>query len=79
MILPLMMSDNTVSTTYPQLQYHPTWLQQHFVKLRSQVKEFLEEAMEHYELLGVCTAGAREYAVQVTILLSRHLVGVERD
>ena len=78
LVLPLMMADNTNSTMYPQIQYHPGWLQQHFVKLRPHVKEFVEQAMEHYEL-GVYTAGTRDYAEQVTILLSRHLVGAERD
>ncbi|GAX15777.1 RNA polymerase II subunit A C-terminal domain phosphatase [Fistulifera solaris] len=54
------------------------WMQQHFVKLRPHVKEFLEMALALYEV-GVYTAGTREYAEQITIMLARHLVGATRD
>jgi RNA polymerase II subunit A-like phosphatase len=78
LVLPYMMPDNAFSTMHPPRQFQPTLLQQHFVKLRPHVKEFLEQAMENFEL-GVYTAGTRDYAEEVTILLSRHLVGAERD
>lgn len=51
---------------------------QHFVKLRPNVKEFLEGVREGYEI-GVYTAGTRQYAEQIAIMLCRHLVGAERD
>lgn len=54
------------------------WMQQHFVKLRPHLKEFLEMASSLYEI-GVYTAGTRDYAEQITIMLARHLVGAERD
>lgn len=57
---------------------HPALFLQHFVKFRPHVKEFLEKAADHYEI-GVYTAGTREYAEQVTLVLSRHLVGASRD
>ena len=61
----------------PPPQY-PGWLQQHFVKLRPHVTEFFHRAMDQYEI-GVYTAGTRDYAEQVTILIARHLLGVTRD
>lgn len=79
LVLPFMMVDGNNATMHPPQQYQPGWLlQQHFVKLRPHLKEFLEQAMENYEM-GVYTAGTRDYAEQVTILLARHLLGVERD
>jgi RNA polymerase II subunit A-like phosphatase len=50
----------------------------HYVKIRPHVREFLSDCQERYEI-GVYTAGTREYAEQVTILLARHLVGTSRD
>ena len=55
----------------------PVWMQ-HFVKLRPYVKEFLQTALELFEV-GVYTAGTREYAEQIALMLSRHLVGASRD
>jgi RNA polymerase II subunit A-like phosphatase len=48
------------------------WMQ-HFVNLRPHIKTFLQQAMEMYEI-GVYTAGTRQYAEQVTLLLARHLL-----
>ena len=53
------------------------WVQ-HFVKLRPHVREFLEMANEMYEV-GVYTAGTRQYAEQVTMLLARHMVNSRMD
>jgi len=50
----------------------------HFVKLRPGVKTFIENAMSSYEI-GVYTAGTREYAEQIVLLLSRVLVGATCD
>jgi RNA polymerase II subunit A-like phosphatase len=50
----------------------------HYVKIRPHVKEFLSECQERYEI-GVYTAGTREYAEQVTLILARHLVGATLD
>ena len=53
------------------------WMQ-HFVKLRPNVKEFLETVMPMYEI-GVYTAGTRQYAEQIATVLCRHLVGAKHD
>lgn len=53
------------------------WMQ-HFVKLRPHLKEFLEMASTMYEI-GVYTAGTRQYAEQVTLLLARHMVDSQMD
>ena len=53
------------------------WMQ-HFVKLRPHLKEFLETALSLYEV-GVYTAGTREYAEEIVMILARHLVGARRD
>ena len=53
------------------------WME-HFVKLRPHVKEFLEQASATFEI-GVYTAGTRQYAEQVTLLLARHMVGSRWD
>lgn len=53
------------------------WMQ-HFVKLRPNVKEFLESVMPLYEI-GVYTAGTRQYAEQIATVLCRHLVGAKMD
>jgi RNA polymerase II subunit A-like phosphatase len=57
-------------------QRQQIWLQQHFVKLRPHIKEFLETVMPLYEV-GIYTAGTREYAEQVTIALCRYFVGAK--
>ena len=53
------------------------WMQ-HFVKLRPNIREFLQQIQSTYELT-VYTAGTREYAEQITVVLSRYFVGAERD
>lgn len=58
-------------------QNHNMWMQ-HFVKLRPNVKEFLEETMPMYEI-SVYTAGTRQYAEQIATVLCRHLVGATHD
>jgi TFIIF-interacting CTD phosphatase-like protein len=63
-----------------QQQQHPgvmLWMQHH-VKLRPHIKEFLENVQPDYELT-VYTAGTRQYAEEITIVLCRHLVGSVRD
>ena len=56
---------------------HNMWMQ-HYVKLRPNVKEFLEAVMPMYEI-GVYTAGTRQYAEQIATVLCRHLVGQKCD
>jgi TFIIF-interacting CTD phosphatase-like protein len=51
---------------------------QHFVKLRPNLKAFLSKCQARYEF-GVYTAGTRDYAEEVTLILARHLVGADRD
>ena len=53
------------------------WMQ-HFVKLRPNIKEFINEVLPLYET-GVYTAGTRQYAEQIAIVLCRHVVGAEKD
>ena len=55
-----------------------TIFQVHYVKLRPHVASFLREAMRHYEI-GVYTAGTRDYAEQIVILLAREMVGAKYD
>jgi RNA polymerase II subunit A C-terminal domain phosphatase len=74
LVLPFMTME---MNPFQQPQQH-TWLQHHFIKLRPHVKEFLELAMHQYEM-GVYTAGTREYAEEIAMILARHLVGAERD
>jgi RNA polymerase II subunit A-like phosphatase len=76
LVLPIItVSGNGQEQTMPK---NNLWIQQHFVKLRPHVKEFLEMALSLYEV-GVYTAGTREYAEQITMMLARHLVGATRD
>ena len=71
LLLPILLEDtNTTKRRQVFLQ--------HYIKLRPHVKEFLQEAHQLYEI-GVYTAGTREYAEQITILLARHLVGATHD
>ncbi len=50
----------------------------HYVKLRPHIKKFLQSVQPDYELT-VYTAGTRQYAEEITIVLCRHLVGSTRD
>ncbi|KAL3935594.1 MAG: hypothetical protein SGBAC_008918 [Bacillariaceae sp.] len=50
----------------------------HYVKLRPHLKEFLDSMRDTYEI-SVYTAGTRQYAEEITIILSRHLVGTKLD
>jgi TFIIF-interacting CTD phosphatase-like protein len=61
--------------THPSQRQAWTW---HYIKLRPHVKEFLESVMPMYEI-GVYTAGTRQYAEQITMILSRHVVGATMD
>jgi hypothetical protein len=70
LVLPLQMEEKAAGAA-------TLWMQ-HFVKLRPHVKEFLETAATMYEVM-VYTAGTRQYAEQVTLLLARHLVGAPLD
>jgi hypothetical protein len=51
---------------------------QHHVKLRPHINTFLQSVTKDYELT-VYTAGTRQYAEEITIVLCRHLVGSTRD
>lgn len=50
----------------------------HYVKLRPHVQEFLRGVQSLYEVT-VYTAGTRQYAEEITMLLCRNLVGSNRD
>mmetsp|Transcript_4629 Transcript_4629/g.11768 ORF Transcript_4629/g.11768 Transcript_4629/m.11768 type:complete len:875 (-) Transcript_4629:50-2674(-) len=51
---------------------------QHYVKLRPHVTEFLKAVQSKYEVT-VYTAGTREYAEQIVLILARSIVGSYRD
>lgn len=72
-----------VLETPPGIQAPPPPPQQqmwmtHYVKLRPHLKEFMENVQPYYELT-VYTAGTRQYAEEITIVICRHLVGSNRD
>lgn len=56
---------------------HHLWME-HFVKLRPNVREFLQTVLPLFEV-GVYTAGTRQYAKQIAIVLCRYVVGAARD
>ena len=72
--------DNNKSTTKQQQQQQQQQNQVmdhiHYIKLRPHVMEFLTNP--RYEM-SVYTAGTRLYAEQVTMILSRHMVGAKLD
>eukprot|EP00977_Amphora_coffeiformis_P001687 scaffold326_cov165-Amphora_coffeaeformis.AAC.4 len=79
LILPVQIEGEPMT---PQWQPQPPqqqaiWMQ-HFVKLRPHLREFLQTACDLYEV-GVYTAGTRQYAEQITMLLARHMVGSRMD
>jgi len=51
---------------------------QHYVKLRPYVKEFLEGVQDMYEV-SVYTAGTRQYAEEIAMVLCRKLAGASMD
>ena len=51
---------------------------QHYAKLRPHIKTFLESVQADYELT-VYTAGTRQYAEEITVVLCRHMVGSKND
>ncbi len=51
---------------------------QHFIKLRPYVKEFLDTVRKTYEV-SVYTAGTRQYAEEIAMVLSRKLAGAVID
>jgi len=55
-----------------------TIIMRHYIKLRPNLKEFLQQISSTYQL-SVYTAGTRAYAEQVAIMICRHLVGTEYD
>eukprot|EP00980_Cylindrotheca_fusiformis_P007030 scaffold1475_cov111-Cylindrotheca_fusiformis.AAC.9 len=61
----------------PPPPHQPMWMT-HYVKLRPHLKEFLNSVRDTYELT-VYTAGTRQYAEEITIVLCRYLVGTKRD
>lgn len=57
---------------------HKFMRSQHYVKLRPYVKEFLEGAQDMYEV-SVYTAGTRQYAEEIAMVLCRKLAGSAID
>ncbi len=57
---------------------HKHMRSQHFVKLRPFVKEFLEAVRDTYEV-SVYTAGTRQYAEEIAMVLCRKLAGAVMD
>eukprot|EP00531_Pseudo-nitzschia_arenysensis_P009223 CAMPEP_0116129646 /NCGR_PEP_ID=MMETSP0329-20121206/8030_1 /TAXON_ID=697910 /ORGANISM="Pseudo-nitzschia arenysensis, Strain B593" /LENGTH=732 /DNA_ID=CAMNT_0003623917 /DNA_START=42 /DNA_END=2237 /DNA_ORIENTATION=+ len=57
---------------------HKHMRSQHFVKLRPFVKEFLEGVRHTYEV-SVYTAGTRQYAEEIAMVLCRKLAGANMD
>ncbi len=57
---------------------HKHMRSQHFVKLRPFVKEFLEGVRQTYEV-SVYTAGTRQYAEEIAMVLCRKLAGADMD
>jgi len=51
---------------------------QHYVKLRPHINTFLKSVQADYELT-VYTAGTRQYAEEITVVLCRHMVGSKND
>lgn len=75
----LMPDSSGPQTPLQQQQQHPTMpYMQHYVKLRPHIKTFLESVQKDYELT-VYTAGTRQYAEEITIVLCRHMVGSNYD
>jgi RNA polymerase II subunit A-like phosphatase len=59
-------------------QHQQTMWMTHYVKLRPNLKAFLNSLKGMYEFT-VYTAGTRQYAEEITIVLCRHLVGCKHD
>jgi RNA polymerase II subunit A-like phosphatase len=57
---------------------HANMFAQHYVKLRPHINEFLKGIQSTYEV-SVYTAGTRQYAEEITMVLCRSLVGSKRD
>jgi len=53
-------------------------IMRHFVKIRPHLKEFFSQISSTYQL-SVYTAGTRDYAEQVAVMICRHLVGASFD
>jgi RNA polymerase II subunit A-like phosphatase len=53
------------------------WMK-HYVKLRPHVKEFLTDMESMYEI-SIYTAGTRQYAEEIAMILARHIVGSPYD
>jgi RNA polymerase II subunit A-like phosphatase len=62
----------------PDPRNEQVFMAQHFIKLRPHLKEFFERLHGIYEI-GVYTAGTREYAEQVCLLIAREVVGTTYD
>lgn len=60
------------------IPHGPPVFMQHFVKLRPHLRNFLKSVQPDYELT-VYTAGTRQYAEEITIVLCRHVVGSTLD
>lgn len=80
LVLPVLMVDpNRPSPPPPPPPHQQVWFpQRHCVKLRPHIVSFLSRAMDQFEL-GVYTAGTREYAEHIALLIARHMVGAPYD
>ena len=79
LLLPLMEEQQQQQPSNPAAApRHHQLRMQHFAKLRPHVEEFLKTILPMYEI-GVYTAGTRDYAEQITLILARHVVGATRD
>jgi len=65
---------NHANNNHNLVTYHMT----HYIKLRPHLREFLERAREGYEL-SVYSAGTRQYAHEIILILARHFVGARHD
>eukprot|EP00978_Attheya_sp_CCMP212_P023001 scaffold69588_cov48-Attheya_sp.AAC.3 len=78
-VLPIPPTSTSTSTAAPaSVAKLAILMMRHYVKLRPHLTEFLQEAMNGYEI-SVYTAGTRTYANEVTQLICRHMVGAKVD
>lgn len=78
LLLPMMETEPGPPSPPANYNDRPQFLMQHFVKFRPHVGFFLKHLLPYYEI-GVYTAGTREYAEQITLLLARHVVNANMD
>lgn len=73
--LPMLEGADLASGTNP---HHANMWAQHYIKLRPHVNDLLKGIESTYELT-VYTAGTKQYAEEITMLLCRSVVGSTRD